>query len=77
MTQEQRQVKIFFLVDGQELASATGNNASWLCPCGYKMPLIGRSGNTLVKCPDCSRKYLVVPEDNIPLQRVLCVKEMQ
>jgi hypothetical protein len=77
MVQEQRQLDLVFLDGKKGVAVATGNNASWLCPCGYEFPLIGRSGVTRVACPDCDRKYLVIPEDNIPLKRVLRVKEIK
>jgi hypothetical protein len=76
MSQEQRQIELFIIGEDTRFASATGNNASWICQCGYKLPLIGRSGNTLVKCPVCRRNYQVIPEDNISLERVLCVREI-
>jgi hypothetical protein len=76
MPQEQRKIKLIFIDGNQGIAIATGNNASWICQCGYKMPLIGRSGNTKVECPECNRNYKVIPEDNVPLKRVLCVKEI-
>jgi hypothetical protein len=77
MFQGQRQLDLVFLEGKKGVAVATGNNASWLCPCGYELPLIGRSGVTRVACPDCNRKYLVISEDNIPLKRVLHVIEIK
>ncbi len=50
-------------------AVATGNNAAWLCPCKRGLPLIGRSGlsrgiteGLTISCPDCQRKFFVVPD---------------
>jgi hypothetical protein len=41
-------------------ATALGNNAAWLCPCGYTLPLI--ASLTIAKqvsCPNpkCGRRY--------------------
>jgi hypothetical protein len=77
MPQKQRPVELLFSDNRQGVAIATGNNACWLCPCGYKDPLIGRSGNTPVECPACRRNYLIVPENNKAFGRVLSVKEIQ
>lgn len=60
-------------------AVATGNNAAWICPCGRTLPLIGRSDNRKggrVICPDCNRKYQVVPEAG-PLTKVLQIIEIE
>jgi len=42
-------------------AVATGNNAAWLCRCGYARPLLGTTfnKNNSVYCPACSREYQV------------------
>lgn len=65
-------------------AIATGNNASWLCPCGHAAPLIGRSGLAAgvtpalrVDCPGpgCPRQFFVVP-DGGDYMRVLHVEEV-
>ena len=81
VSQQQHTVRLV-LSDGSEReATATGNNAAWLCACGRKLPLIGRTGRKAhptdafrVICPDCSRQYHVVPEDK-DLGRVLEVRE--
>lgn len=82
MPQEQRTVRVHFSDGNQQTASATGNNAAWLCPCGRELPLIGRSGlaegvtdGYRVDCPDCSRCYFVVPE-NHDLDRAARVEEV-
>jgi hypothetical protein len=69
MPQEQRIVKLIFLDGNENEAVATGNNAVWHCNCLRKLPLLGRSGlvagateGYYVNCPDCRRRYFVVPE---------------
>ena len=52
------------LADGRVLrGTAEGNNASWLCVCGYRLPLIGttRTGAGDTRCPNCGRLYRVLP----------------
>jgi hypothetical protein len=63
-------------------AVATGNNAAWLCPCGYPRPLIGRTGlvsgptpATEVQCDACRRRYYVLP-DGYDQARVLRVEQV-
>jgi hypothetical protein len=70
MAQEQRIVPLVLFRREPERAVATGNNAAWICICRRPMPLIGRSGpakgvteKSTVYCPDCGRRYFVVPED--------------
>ena len=47
MPQEQKLVPLR-LASGEEAeAVATGNNAAWLCPCGYRLPLLGYSTTNL------------------------------
>jgi hypothetical protein len=43
--------------------SAEGNNASWLCICRFKTPLLGttRVGAGDTRCPNCGRIYRVFP----------------
>lgn len=68
MSQEQRQIVLILASGEQKHAIATGNNAAWICVCGRVLPLLGCTGavkgatdNTRVECPDCHRKYFVVP----------------
>ena len=78
MAQKQRVVSVVILGEKEGKATATGNNASWNCPCGYELPLLGRSGVTegeQVHCPACNRCYKVIP-DGKPFSRVLRVDEI-
>lgn len=64
---------------GQVLSgSAEGNNASWLCACGYRTPLLGttRSGAADTRCPNCGRLYRVHPHPHRG-QEVTAVKEVE
>lgn len=64
---------------GQVLSgSAEGNNASWLCACGYRTPLLGttRSGAGDTRCPNCGRLYRVHPHPHRG-QKVTGVKEVE
>jgi len=71
MAQDQRPVDINFLDGSTGAAVATGNNASWTCLCTRSIPLLGRSGRVdqqvveqyRIDCPDCTRSYIVNPED--------------
>ena len=53
------------LLDGTTSnARAEGNNASWLCPCGDPIPLLGRcyyqfNDTCYTVCPSCERRYRV------------------
>ena len=68
MPQPRNMVSLVFLNSPQSQAATTGNNAAWLCACGFAEPLIGRSGavagstaNTEVVCPGCKRRFFVAP----------------
>lgn len=81
VSQQQHTVRLVLNDGSQREAAATGNNAAWLCVCGRKLPLVGRTGHKghsanafRVICPDCSRQYHVVPEDK-DLGRVFEVRE--
>jgi hypothetical protein len=82
MTQRQITVSLVLLNGQHRDAASTGNNAAWLCECSRRLPLIGRTGKLnpspghIVECPDCQRKYRVVPEDK-DLGRVSEVKEIK
>ena len=46
-------------------ANAIGNNAAWMCPCGYALPLIASLVIAReVACPKCDSKYRVVADAN-------------
>jgi hypothetical protein len=69
MTQTQKTIPIEFENGTTGEATATGNNAAWLCCCDYTRPLIGRSGlygritvGLKISCPECDRHYFVVPD---------------
>lgn len=52
------------LRNGQTTSATTeGNNASWMCVCGYKLPLLGttRPSAADTRCPNCGRIYRVLP----------------
>jgi hypothetical protein len=81
ISQQQKIVKLILLDGAEKEAVATGNNAAWLCVCGRKLPLLGRTGRKAlasdgfkVICSDCSRQYHVIPEGK-DLGRVLEVRE--
>jgi len=45
-------------------ANAIGNNAAWLCPCGYVLPLIASLRIAReVSCPPCHRRYRLEPDN--------------
>jgi hypothetical protein len=69
MPQEQKIVPLVLFRREPGQAVATGNNAAWICVCRRALPLVGRSGSmkgvdlkTRVVCPDCGRRYFVVPD---------------
>jgi hypothetical protein len=83
MSQKQRVVDLVFLDESKRKAVATGNNAAWRCECDRGLPLIGCSGSkqgpsagTTVECPECKRKYFVVPADK-NRGRVVEVREIK
>lgn len=83
MPLEQRQVEVIFLDGTRGVASATGNNASWRCACGYEQwvalaPRTGATDGTRVECPraGCGRNYFVVPKGPAAQTRVVRVNEI-
>jgi len=80
--QMQKTVLVQLLDGSQKDATATGNNAAWLCRCGWHRPLLGRTGKMkiskgyIVECPCCERAYFVVP-DGRDCGRVLKVEEIR
>ena len=61
-------IPVSFLLNGEmrqmTAASLSGNNAAWLCVCGYRLPLIwsGLHPPQVAKpkptgCPECKRVY--------------------
>lgn len=69
MPKKQKIVEVMLKNGKTSKAIATGNNAAWICVCGRKKPLLGRSGlvdgfanGFRVDCPDCSRGYYVIPD---------------
>ncbi len=69
MPQTQTTVDIQFKDGRKSKAIATGNNTAWICFCGRAEPLLGLSGSTKgvsdgfrIDCPDCGRRYFVVPD---------------
>ena len=53
------------------VASCNGNNAAWLCVCGYRLPLIWNGGGLKHKkrytiCPECKKHYEGLPYKGIP-----------
>ena len=67
--QKQNIVPLVLFRRAPEQAMATGNNAAWTCVCRRALPLVGRSGSvegvsqtSRVDCPDCGRRYFVVPD---------------
>jgi hypothetical protein len=68
MSQIQKIIPLVCLDAKERRAAATGNNAAWICPCGRRLPLLGKSGDAKgpsegfkVHCPDCGRVFFVVP----------------
>lgn len=81
MPQQQHIIRLIFIDGTEKQAIATGNNAAWHCLCTRTLPLIGRSGTKIdgsqgfrVDCPECSRRYFVVPDDK-DFGKVLEVRE--
>ena len=69
MPQEQKIIPLVVFRRAPAQAVATGNNAAWICVCRRALPLIGRTGavkgadaKTRVDCPECGRRYFVVPD---------------
>lgn len=64
--QKQQDILVHFL-DCTMYGARTGNNAAWLCRCGYDRPLVGYSDElnsprdySRVICPKCGRVFRVV-----------------
>lgn len=66
MPQAQKIVAVVLKGGGRSKAIATGNNAAWICSCGRPEPLLGRAGVSTIDCPQCHRKYYVLPERTDP-----------
>ena len=69
MPQEQKTVRVKLKDGSISKGIATGKNAAWMCVCGRGEPLLGRSDfanrildGSPVDCPDCRRKYFIVPD---------------
>ena len=69
MSQKQKVIDVRLKDGSIRKGISTGNNAAWICVCGRADPLLGRSGllNGLsegfrVDCPECDRKYFVMPD---------------
>ncbi len=69
MTQVQEEIPIRFLDGSEATIHRSGNNAAWICACGYPIPILGYSDvinsekdYTIVACPSqsCNRRYRVV-----------------
>jgi hypothetical protein len=65
--QAQHDIPLRFADGTEGVAVRTGNTAAWLCVCPRKWPLLGYSDSvsserpeSVVRCPDCARKYRVV-----------------
>lgn len=64
-SQKQRAVEVRMLNDLIGEGVATGNNAAWLCGCGYGLPLVGTTLHaTPVVCKECGTKYYLRPQGN-------------
>lgn len=58
-------------VDEYYTASRNGNNAAWMCVCGYRLPLIWTARPNAKKytiCPECKRHYGAVVRNNKPAE---------
>ena len=58
------EVTVHYLNGSTSTARAEGNNASWLCPCGAPLPLLGRcyyqfGWNCHSICPSCNSHFRV------------------
>ena len=59
----QHDISLHMLDTSIHPATRTGNNASWMCPCGRARPLLAAipmGGRGSVTCPDCGRHYQVI-----------------
>ena len=69
MPQKQKLIEVKLKDGSTRKGIATGNNAAWMCVCDRNNPLLGKSGllngvskGFRVDCPDCKRRYFVVPD---------------
>jgi hypothetical protein len=67
--QQQHLIPLHFLDGTSGRAVRTGNNAAWMCGCGYELPLVGYSDQvdalgsaSLVHCAGCGSQYRVVAD---------------
>lgn len=68
-------VPVLFLDGTQGQARAEGNNASWMCPCGDPLPIMGRCYYAYGHTPhtihaSCGRRYRVFPNADKQTDRV-------
>ena len=81
--QEQRTVQLKMRDNSIRSAIATGNNAAWLCVCGYEKPLIGRTFQAkpkitqFVECENCHKRYHLYPENGESQKKVEFVREVK
>ena len=73
------EVPVTFRDETTSTARAEGIDAAWLCPCGDKLPLVGRAyfqfGHQChTICPSCNRAYRVLRDE---AKRTSCVKEIK
>ena len=66
MPQSQKVVDVELRGGARSKAIATGSNAAWICSCGRPEPLLGRPGVSTIDCPQCHRKYYVLPQRTDP-----------
>jgi len=71
MPQEQKVIRLVVFRREPGQAVSTGSSAAWICVCRRALPLVGCAGSvkgvdlrTRVDCPDCGRRYFVVPDSN-------------
>lgn len=66
MPQPQKIVEVELKGGKRSKAITTGHNAAWICCCGRPEPLLGRPGVSTIACPQCHRKYCVLPQRTNP-----------
>ncbi|MGI9311623.1 MAG: hypothetical protein ACR2P7_08885 [bacterium] len=84
MGQKKREI-IVEMLNNETFKSGTavGNHAAWLCPCGNKSPLIGRTRgiqptiDTVVICAKCEKHYFLPPMDGEPNKPPEKITEIQ
>ena len=77
MPQEQKVIPLVLFRREAGQAVSAGKNAAWICVCLRALPLVGRTGEvegmslkTRVDCPDCGRRYFVVPDGDNRAQAI-------